>query len=123
MNILRSSVLLLCFLCLTLSLHAQVYCSNPISKTGFEELKKSVSSASFSDAQMKKAKTGTEVTCLNGAQIAEIMLVFDFDEDRLTYAMFAVKYITNLSELDKLTDAFEYESNMDELMEFVNNMK
>jgi len=92
----------------------QSNCTQPISQEGFETLLKSVKAASFADSKMVTAKEGTKITCLTAAQIKQIVLEFDFDRDRLMYALFAMSYITDISEARSIDDAFEYGSTVEE---------
>jgi hypothetical protein len=94
-------------------------CYTPVSETEFAEIKKSISSKSFSDSKMQIAQQVVKSNCLSSVQIREIMKLFDFEGDRLEFAKFAYSFTFDKNNYYKVNDAFDFESSIDELNAFI----
>jgi hypothetical protein len=94
-------------------------CVKAISTTDFASGKSSIKNQSFSDSQMKVAKTFTKNNCLSVAQIKEVMGIFSFEESKLEYAKFAYDYCVDKKNYYQLSDAFSFSSSSDSLNEFL----
>jgi hypothetical protein len=94
---------------------AQVNCGIAMNSTSFAQAKSSIASKSFSDSKMTTAKQITQTNCLTAQQIKEITELFDFDEDRVTYASYAHKRCVDPQNYFIINDAFQFESSIDEL--------
>jgi hypothetical protein len=90
-------------------------CGFPMDNATFESAKSSIKSKSFSDSKMTLAKQMTGSNCLSAAQIKEIVLLFDFETDRLEYAKFANSRCNDPQNYFLVNDAFQFESTIDEL--------
>jgi hypothetical protein len=90
-------------------------CGVAMGTSSFAQAKTSISSKSFSDSKMTTAKQITQTNCLTAQQIKEITELFDFDEDRVTYASFAHKRCVDPQNYFIINDAFQFESSIDEL--------
>jgi hypothetical protein len=96
-------------------------CSNPMKDEDFQSAKQSIVSKSFEDSKLTLAKQITSSNCLLSSQVRDIMKTFSFESSRLEYAKFAYKYTYDKENYFKVNDAFQFESSIDELNEFINN--
>jgi hypothetical protein len=98
---------------------AQQGCVTAASASDFAAGKNSIKSQSFSDTQLKIAKTFTKNNCLSVAQIKEVMSLFSFEETKLDYAKYAYDFCVDKKNYFQLTDAFSFSSSADDLYEFL----
>jgi len=94
-------------------------CTKAIGATDFASGKSSIKNQSFSESQMKVAKTFTKNNCLSVAQIKEVMGLFSFEESKLDYAKFAYDFCVDKKNYYQLSDAFSFSSSSDDLNEFL----
>jgi len=97
----------------------EVGCVRAVSSTDFAAGKKSITSSSFSETQMKTAKTFTKNNCLSVAQIKDIMGLFSFEASKLDYAKYAYDFCVDKKNYYQLTEAFSFSSSSDDLNEFL----
>lgn len=90
-----------------------------MSATAFEKAKKSIAGKTFEDSKMTMAKQITKSHCLTATQIKEVMELLEYESTRVEYAQFAYPKCQNKNEYYIVNDAFEYESSIDELNEFI----
>ena len=93
-------------------------CPYPISDLDFADVKRSISSKSFEDSKLTIAKEVTSANCMFASEVKEIMMLFDFEDTRLTFAKFAYQYTFDKGNYYKVNDAFQFESSIDELTRF-----
>ncbi|MBU0763999.1 MAG: DUF4476 domain-containing protein [Bacteroidetes bacterium] len=86
----------------------------------FLAAKQSIRSKDFEDSKLTIAKQIINAKCLTTLQVKEIMLLFDFEDTRLQFAKYAYGYTYDLSNYYLLNDAFEFESSIDELNDYIN---
>ncbi len=98
-------------------------CPWPMDDAQFSDAKRSVSSKDFEDSKLTVAKQITGSNCLTASQVREMMGVFDFEDSKLEYAKFAYNRTYDLGNYYKLNDAFDFESSIDELNQYINNAK
>lgn len=98
---------------------AQQGCVTAANASDFAAGKNSIKSQSFSDTQLKVAKTFTKNNCLSVAQIKEVMSLFSFEESKLDYAKYAYDFCVDKKNYFQLTDAFSFSSSADDLYEFL----
>lgn len=89
----------------------------------FESARSSIKSKSFSDSKMTLAKQITRNHCLTAMQVKGITELFDFENDRLDYAKFAHAYCFEQNKYYQVNDAFEFESSIEELDEYINGQR
>ena len=89
--------------------------------TAFENAKKSIASKDFEDSKIKIAKQIINTNCLLSSQVKEIMMLFDFENTRLELAKYAYGYTYDLGNYYIVNDAFDFESSIDELNEYINS--
>ena len=94
-------------------------CPYPMSDLDFADVKRSIASKSFEESKLTIAKEVTGANCLFASEVKEIMLLFSFEPTRLTFAKFAYKYTFDRGNYYKINDAFQFESSIDELRQFI----
>lgn len=94
-------------------------CYTPASSWDFESIKKSMQAENFDDTKLKLAKEIVQSKCLKSVQLTEILKMLTFENNRLELAKFAYPYIFDADNYYKVTDAFEFSSTKDELLEFI----
>jgi hypothetical protein len=95
-------------------------CPWPMEEGQFEDAKRSVSSKDFEDSKLTVAKQITGSNCLTADQVKRMMGAFDFEDSKLEYAKFAYNKTYDIGNYYKLNDAFDFESSIDELNEYIN---
>ena len=98
-------------------------CQMPMAVEDFESAKKSISSKSFEDSKLTIAKQIIQSNCLLSSQVKEVMMLFSFEDTRLTFAKFAYAYTLDLGNYYKLNDAFSFESSIDDLNNYIQGYK
>lgn len=94
-------------------------CPYPMSSNDFNSAKNSISSKDFSDSKLTLAKQITKTNCLTSDQAKQIVELFDFEDTRLDYAKFAYGYTYDIGNYYKVNDAFEFESSIEELDNYI----
>ncbi len=94
-------------------------CPMPMAPGDFESAKKTISTKSFEDSKLTIAKQIIQSNCLLSSQVREIMLLFSFEDTRLTFAKFAYAYTLDLGNYYKVNDAFTFESSIDDLNKYI----
>lgn len=89
----------------------------------FTEAKSSVSSKAFADSRMTLAKQITKNNCLSSSQVKQLAKIFDFEDDKLSYAKFAYNYVIDPANYYKVNDAFEFESSIEELDDYIEGQR
>lgn len=97
-----------------------VGCPWPMESNDFESAKRSISAKDFEDSKLTIAKQVIRNNCLVADQVREIMGLFDFESTKLDFAKFAYHYTYDLGNYFKVNDAFDFESSIDELNEYIN---
>jgi hypothetical protein len=98
-------------------------CASPMSESEFKSAKQSISSKSFEDTKLTVAKQVMKSKCLNTSQVKEIMGVFSFEESKLDFAKAAYDYVYDKSNYYELSDAFTFETSIEELNKYVESKK
>ncbi|OFX80911.1 MAG: hypothetical protein A2X12_02165 [Bacteroidetes bacterium GWE2_29_8] len=96
-------------------------CAWPMSQDDFASAKNSIDSKSFEDSKLNIAKQIFNTNCLLSSQVKEIMLLFSFEETRLDFAKFAYGRTHDIGNYYKVNDAFQFESSIDDLNNFINS--
>ena len=95
-------------------------CAWPMEEGQFADAQSSVSSKDFEDSKLTVAKQITGSNCLTSDQVKRMMTEFDFEDSKLEYAKFAYSKTYDIGNYYKLNDAFDFESSIDELNEYIN---
>jgi predicted lipoprotein with Yx(FWY)xxD motif len=82
-------------------------------------MKAAVDAKTFADSKMTTAKQATKNKCLTCDQIKALMLLFTFEDDKLEFAQYAYDNCADRDNYYLLYDAFEFESSIDELNEYI----
>lgn len=98
-------------------------CPYPMSPQDFSDAKRSIASKDFSDSKLRMAKQIIDSNCLLSSQVMEIMQLFDFEEDKLKIAEYAFGYTLDYGNYYKVNDAFEFESTIEELDNYINSFR
>lgn len=98
-----------------------VGCPVPMNNSDFYRVKESISSKDFEDSKLTIAKQVISANCLLTSQIKEIMQLFSFEDTRLELAKFAYGHTYDIGNYYQLNDAFEFETSIDELNEYISN--
>lgn len=98
-------------------------CPYPMNPHDFADAKRSISSKDFSDSKLKIAKQIIDSNCLLSSQVMELMQLFDFEDNRLEIAKYAFGYTLDYGNYYKVNDAFEFESSIDELDDYINSFR
>lgn len=96
-------------------------CTSAMSGPDFARAKQSVEKQSFSDTRMRTANQFTRANCLSVKQIREVMDLFSFEKDKLTYAKFAYDFCVDKNNYFQLGDAFSFSSSVNELNDFIDS--
>ena len=96
-------------------------CAYPMNSGDFASAKGSIASKTFADSKMKVARQIAKSNCLTSIQVREIVSLFDFEDDRLTFAKFAYDYTFDPNNYYKVNDAFEFESTIEDLDEYISH--
>ncbi|NVN94163.1 MAG: DUF4476 domain-containing protein [Bacteroidetes bacterium] len=98
-------------------------CNHPMTSQMFADVKTSISSKSFENSKLTIAKQVISNNCLTSAQVKEILKLFDFEATRLDVAKFAYGYTYDKGNYYQLNDAFNFESSIDDLNNYIKTKK
>lgn len=88
----------------------------------FSQALSSIEAKTFSESRLTLAKQITKNNCLTAAQILQITNLFDFEDTKLDYAKFAYPFCYNPENYWKVNDAFDFESSIEELDEYISSL-
>jgi hypothetical protein len=97
----------------------RVGCNQPLTEERFESVKKSISSKNYEDSKLTVAKQVANSNCLFADQVKQIMRLFGFESTRLEFAKEAYSHTYDIDNYYLLNDAFDFESSISELNEFI----
>jgi hypothetical protein len=100
--------------------HAIINHNTCMPRHDFNNAKNSISSKTFEDSKLKIAKQITKSNKLSSKQIKEIMMIFDYEDTKLTFAKYAYTYCCDPNNYYQVNDAFEFEFSIEELEEHIN---
>lgn len=89
----------------------------------FNQALTSIEEKTFSDSKLTLAKQVVKSNCLTAGQIKRILTLFDFESTKLEFAKFAFTFCYNPENYWKINDAFDYESSIEELNQFIENRR
>lgn len=95
-------------------------CNWPMEEAQFQDARSSVATKDFEDSKLTVAKQITGSNCLTAAQVRDMMGAFDFEDSKLEFAKFAYGRTFDIGNYYKLNDAFDFESSIDELNQYIN---
>ena len=94
-------------------------CAYPMDPGDFDGARRSINAKSFEDSKLTMAKQVTKANCLTADQVKSIMDAFDFESTKLEFAKFAYDYTYDRGNFFKVNDAFDFESSIEELDEYI----
>jgi len=94
-------------------------CNYPMSEERFAEAKVSISGKDFEDTKLTIAKQVMNSNCLLASQVKQIMKLFDFESTRLDFAKEAYGHTYDIDNYYMLNDAFDFESSVTELNNYI----
>jgi hypothetical protein len=101
--------------------HGPVGCPVPMSPQDFQSAKQTIASKSFEDSKLAIAKQIVNSNCLTSGQVMELVKLFDFEDTKLQFAKYCYGYTYDLGNYYKVNDAFEFESSIDELNNYISS--
>jgi len=93
--------------------------SYAMSSSSFSSAKQTITKQSFEDTKLTTVKQILKSNCLSSAQIKEVMLLFNFEANRLDVAKMAHNRCVDKNNYFLLNDAFQFESSVEELNESI----
>ncbi|MFH2141287.1 MAG: DUF4476 domain-containing protein [Bacteroidota bacterium] len=96
-----------------------VGCPVPMQPEDFSAAKGTIASKSFEDSKLTIAKQITNANCLFATQVREIMMLFTFEDSKLDFAKYAYNRTYDIGNYFQVNDAFEFESSIDELNNYI----
>lgn len=90
-----------------------------MSNSSFSSAKQTITKQSFEDTKLTTVKQILKSNCLSSAQIKEVMLLFNFEANRLEVAKIAHSRCVDKNNYFLLNDAFQFESSVEELNESI----
>lgn len=100
-----------------------VGCPYPMHPGDFQSVKQSIASKTFDDTRLTIAKQVISSNCLLSDQVKEIMLLFTFEDTRLELAKYAYGYTFDIGNYYRLNDAFDFESSIEELNDYIGGFR
>ncbi|MBN1950289.1 MAG: DUF4476 domain-containing protein [Bacteroidales bacterium] len=76
----------------------------------FSYMKKEIESESFSNDKAQVARNHIANNCLTAEQVRELVLLFDFENDRMDLIRFSYQYVQNPDKMYILRDALKFSS-------------
>ena len=101
--------------------HGPVGCPVPMLPQDFQSAKQTIASKSFEDSKLAIAKQIVNSNCLTSGQVMELVKLFDFEDTKLQFAKYCYGYTYDLGNYYKVNDAFEFESSIDELNQYISS--
>ena len=98
-------------------------CPYPMAENDFRMAKQSIESKDFSDSKVTLAKQVLNSNCMLTSQVHELVGLFDFEDDKLDIAKYAYGSTLDVGNYYRVNDAFEFESTIEELDEYIRNYR
>lgn len=102
---------------------APVGCQGALPMVGseFQAALASIKKQNFEDVRLKSAKQITSINCLSTNQIKQIMMAFNFEDNRLDFAKYAYEFCTDRNKYFMLNDAFKFSSSVEAITDYVSH--
>lgn len=89
----------------------------------FSDACNSIRAKSFEDSKLTLAKQVIRSQCISSEQVRDMSRLFDFEDTKLEFAKFAYPYAADPQNYYKVNDAFEFESSIEELDEYIHSQR
>ncbi len=96
-----------------------VGCPMPMMPYDFENARHTIASKSFEDSKLTIAKQIVNSNCLTSAQVRDLLNQFEFEDTKLDFAKYCYGYTYDIGNYYIVNDAFEFESSIDELNDYI----
>ena len=90
-----------------------------MSDVEFRNLLNDITSRNFESSRLTIAKQGISGLGIRSEQVKQIMFLFDFESTRLEFAKFAYNYVIDPQRYYVVNDAFDFDSSVYELDNFL----
>ncbi|MDF1673080.1 MAG: DUF4476 domain-containing protein [Vicingaceae bacterium] len=100
----------------------KIGCPFPIKEDELAEVKRIVIAENLEDSKLEKAKINIQEmdsACVLVEQTQQIMLIFEYEETKLDFAKFMYQYTFDLENYKILSEVFNFENSMEELLLFI----
>ena len=100
----------------------KIGCPFPIKDDELAEIKRIVIAENLEDNKLEKAKINIQEmdsACIMVEQTQQIIVLFEYEETKLNFAKYMYKYTFDLENYTKLSEVFNFENSMDELLWFI----
>ncbi len=94
-------------------------CPIPINQNEFSQMKETIRSKTFEETKLTISKQILKDNCVTSSQVRDILNLFDFESTKLDFAKFAYARTYDIGNYYKVNDAFEFESSVDELNDYI----
>lgn len=94
-------------------------CRYSMSDGDFQRAKSSIDSKTFADDKVTMAKQISDSNCLTSRQVAQVVSVLEYENDKLIFAKHAYERTFDKGNYFMVNDAFEYSSSIEELNEYI----
>ncbi len=94
-------------------------CPWPMSEADFREALHTIQSKDWDDTRLSIAKQVVSANCLFADQVRDIVNLFEWEDKKLEFAKYAYDYTYDTGNYFKVAQAFEWESSIEELNEYI----
>ncbi len=94
-----------------------------MSDADFESAKASVRNKSFEDSKLTMTQQILKSNCATSLQIKGFMELFSFEDTKLEFAKWAYPYCLDVNNYYKVNDAFDFESSIEELEQYLSSQR
>lgn len=98
-------------------------CQYPVDEIKFKKLKQLIASKTYVDTRLTTSKQIILSNCISSLQIREILMFFEFEDNRLELAKFAYTYVFDTENYSQINDAFHFEGSIEELNSYIEGKK
>ena len=98
-------------------------CPWPMEDADYAEAKSTIASKSFDDTKLTVAKQIVGSNCLFASQVSEITKLMSFEDSKLQFAKYAYTRTYDQGNYFKVNNAFDFESTIEELNEYINGQR
>lgn len=95
-------------------------CPWPMNEGEFSNVYNSIASKDWDDTKLTIAKQVISSNCLTCNQVKQIMMLFEWEDKRLDLAKWSYGHTFDIGNYYMLNDAFEWESSIEELNDYIN---
>ena len=96
-------------------------CEIPMMPRDFQNARQVIASKDFDESKLRIGKQIIDTNCMTSAQVRELLFLFDFEDTRLDFAKYCYGYTYDIGNYFTVNDAFDFESSIEELDEFILN--